>query len=113
MHKAGVDVAGAQARSGSRSSMSSWRRWRWHLAAWLARLDLLGDAVLGLAVVEHLVHRNGPQARASVLTSNAHLDERFNRSSAVFTSAQTGDVIEALIGAVHLDAGYVAADWLR
>ena len=84
------------------TALSTWRRG-------FSRLEFLGDSILGLAVFSTAeVHRFSRQA-AIARVSNNHLDEVFRQTLSRHTSSNSGDVVEAIIGAVHLDGGYVAA----
>jgi ribonuclease-3 len=98
-----------------------------------ARLAFLGDSVLGLAVTAHLYPRleaerfgagrltkiraqavSGPSCRAVAerlgvperLTANAPADAGPNTSALVATERVLASVIEAVIGACYLHAGY-------
>lgn len=85
-----------------RTALATWRQG-------FSRLEFLGDSILGLAVfsTSEIHHIDRQQAIARV--SNHHLDSVFNETFAGHTSSNSGDVIEALIGAVHLDGGYEEA----
>jgi len=98
------------------------------------RLEFLGDAVLSLTVAHYLFERF-PDANEGFLTKMrtklvngvmlAHLSELIGLSKYVIISQQIEegdgrknkgvleDCFEALIGAIHVDAGYDAArDWI-
>lgn len=83
-------------------ALQPWRRG-------FSRLEFLGDSVLGLAVFTLAECAGENRHLASETVSNKSLDRLFFGSFAEFTSANTGDVIEASIGAVHIDAGFDAA----
>lgn len=105
-----VDLAGIETYLGVRFSEPDLGR----LAAspWVSgfsRLEFLGDAILGLAVFSAAELIGLARTTAISRVSNDHLDDVFNERLASLTSANTGDVIEALIGAVHLDLGFGAA----
>ncbi|MCP4435327.1 MAG: hypothetical protein GY812_07515 [Actinomycetia bacterium] len=77
-----------------------------------SRLEFLGDAVLGLAVFAsgEAAGRKRPTLLKAV--SNDALRALKDKSFDQLTSAPTGDVIETLIGAIHLSCGFTfAARW--
>ena len=74
-----------------------------------SRLEFLGDAVLGLAVFSMGELAGLPRRISISRVANHHLDEVFDDLFAPHTSANTGDVIEALIGAIYLDIGFDGA----
>lgn len=74
-----------------------------------SRLEFLGDAVMGLAVISTAEMTGVARTTAISRVANRHLDEVFRTRFASHTPANTGDVIEALVGAVHLDRGYDSA----
>ncbi|MGA1034143.1 MAG: hypothetical protein ACO3VI_02410 [Ilumatobacteraceae bacterium] len=69
-------------------------------------LEHLGDAIADLAVGLSC-HRVGlgPEV-ASRIVDNAHLESVLARRLRRVVRPRTGDVIEALVGAVHLDGGF-------
>ncbi len=71
-----------------------------------SRLEFLGDAMLGLAVFSAAELIGLPRKFTISRVANHHLDELFYELLAQHTSANTGDVIEALIGAIYLDSGF-------
>ena len=72
-------------------------------------LEHLGDAILEAAVARHAYCAGLGPADAIAAATNDALDEVFDRMIGDLARQRTGDVIEALIGAVHLDAGFEAA----
>lgn len=69
-------------------------------------LEHLGDAIADLAVAIACWRSGlGPQDAAG-LVSNDHLDAQFAQLLDGLVNAISGDVIEALVGAVFLDAGF-------
>ena len=69
-------------------------------------LEHLGDCIVDLAI-GIAAHRSGESAQyANDLTSNESLDEVFRSELRGRVRARSGDVVEALIGAVHLDGGF-------
>ena len=74
-----------------------------------SRLEFLGDAILGLAIGADAALGGRPLEMAIRAVSNETLDELFFSLLAGATTANTGDVIEALVGAVHLDTGIYQA----
>ncbi len=79
----------------------------WHDG--FSRLEFLGDAILGLALYAEVARRDLTFDVAAELVSNRHLDAVFHRTLRHCTSADTGDVVEAVLGAAHLARGYEAA----
>lgn len=74
-----------------------------------SRLEFVGDAVLGLAVATTLHRRGEPPARLPDLVNNDRPDEIYRGSDLARLAPRcSGDVIEALIGAIHLSAGFDA-----
>ena len=74
------------------------------------RLEHLGDAVLDLAVARAVHAARLPAAVAMELTSDRNLMAVFDRLGlASMATRRTGDVVEAVIGAVHLVGGFEAA----
>jgi dsRNA-specific ribonuclease len=71
-----------------------------------SRLEFLGDAMLGLAVFSAAELMGLPRKTATSRVANHHLDKLFYELLTLHTSANTGDVIEALIGAIYLDSGF-------
>lgn len=82
------------------------------LSTWrpgFSRLEFLGDSILGLAVFSTAEVNHFPRDRASARVANRHLDRVFNNLLSRHTSSNSGDVVEALVGAIYLDAGYTEA----
>lgn len=99
------------------------------------RLEFLGDAVLGMLVAEELFQRHGRIAegvlsrlRASLVNARVlaevgrelglgdllHLGAGELRSGGWRRDSILADAVEALVGAIYLDAGLEAArDWVR
>lgn len=77
-----------------------------------SRLEFLGDAILGLAVYASGVAAGESRDELMHRVSNSQLRRvRAERLSAA-TTAPTGDVVEALVAAIHLSAGFDdAARW--
>lgn len=93
------------------------------------RLELLGDAVLGLLVLDMLYHRFPFRGEGflsemrSKIVSRTQLNELATKMGlselldsnlpdhALYKSATVGNALEALIGAVYLDKGYRKAAW--
>jgi ribonuclease-3 len=89
------------------------------------RLEFLGDRVLGLAVAG-MVYRAYPdesegslakrltalvqQAALVAVAQDIHLEQYVKSAGAAQKSAILSDAVEALIGAVYVDAGYAAAE---
>lgn len=91
------------------------------------RLELLGDAVLGLLVVDNLYHKFPFRGEGflsemrSKIVSRSQLNELATKMGlsilldsnlpdrALQKSATIGNALEALIGAVYLDKGYLVA----
>lgn len=73
-----------------------------------SRLEFLGDAVLNLSVYSAAVLTGVGRDVAVRAVANAALDVRIG-ASAIAGERRSGDVLEALIGAVHLDGGFAAA----
>jgi dsRNA-specific ribonuclease len=108
--KVRVDLSGVENLLGvcftdrdlGRIALSPWSRG-------FSRLEFLGDAVLGLAVFS-FAELVGLSRRVAInCVANRHLDEVFDELIGPYTSANTGDVIEALIGAIYLDIGFSEA----
>lgn len=97
------------------------------------RLEFLGDSVLNLAVASLLYHRLGslPEGDLSRVRANLVKQETLHRLALELNLSDVvrlgegevrsggprrpsilADTLEALIGAVHLDAGYTAAEAL-
>lgn len=74
-----------------------------------SRLEFLGDAILGLAVFAagEVAGFSRPELQRAV--SNAELRQIIEGELSETTSAPTGDVVETLIGAIHLSVGFNAA----
>jgi len=73
-----------------------------------SRLEYLGDAVLNLVVYLAATASGVGRDVATAAVANAQLDRRINASPLV-DRRRSGDVLEALVGAVHLDGGFAAA----
>jgi dsRNA-specific ribonuclease len=80
-------------------ALSTWRQG-------FSRLEFLGDAILGLAVFSTAEVNHFPRKKAIARVANRHLDQVFTERLSEHTNSNSGDVIEALIGAVHLDSGF-------
>jgi len=72
-------------------------------------LEHLGDAVADLAVAITCWRADLDAERAAYLVCNEHLDERFHALLQGHVRANSGDVIEAIVGAVLLDADFETA----
>lgn len=72
-------------------------------------LEHLGDAIADLAVGLACWAAGMEPAEASNRVANAALDVVFHRHFEGLVAARSGDVVEALVGAVHLDGGFTAA----
>lgn len=109
-NESSVDLAGVEELLGvrfvdahlGRIALSPWIRG-------FSRLEFLGDAIMGLAVISAAEVAGVARETALQRTANEHLDGLFREHLASHTRANTGDVIEAIIGAVYLDGGYDAA----
>ena len=73
------------------------------------RLEFLGDAILNVVVFATAESRGYPRDRAEQLVSNRNLRKIFGRKFASHTEDTTGDIVEALIGAVFLDSDFNTA----
>ena len=73
-----------------------------------SRLEFLGDAVLNLAVYLAATATGVGRDVAAAAVANAQLDSRIDASPLV-SERRSGDVLEALVGAVHLDGGFAPA----
>lgn len=97
---------------------------REHKSGWSnnERLEFLGDAILGSVVAEHLYHRYPDQDEGFLTSMRAKMVSRKNLNSVAESigiaplvvskldhkkpaRSLLGDVLEALIGAIYLDAG--------
>lgn len=74
-----------------------------------SRLEFLGDSILGLAIYTLGACRRIPIRDADHLVSNRTLKRVFHSTFAAHSPSNSGDVVEALIGAVFLDGGFEAA----
>lgn len=74
-----------------------------------SRLEFIGDAVLGAAVASTLQRSLRSPSDFAEIISNRHLDEVYDRELVDLAPGRSGDVVEAVIGAVHLDGGFDAA----
>jgi len=74
-----------------------------------SRLEFLGDAMLNLSVFSAVTLEGVERGAAARAVANASLDARIDRSP-LASSRRSGDVLEALIGAVHLEGG-LRASW--
>lgn len=72
-------------------------------------LEHVGDTVADLAVGLTTWRDGGSAQEASGFVTNAMLDEVYDRHFAGLVNARSGDVVEALVGAVHRDAGFPTA----
>lgn len=72
-------------------------------------LETLGDAIADFAVALTCWRHGLDDADAAHRVSNAVLDEVYRERLAGRVDAVSGDVVESLIGAVHLDGGLDAA----
>lgn len=69
-------------------------------------LEHLGDAVADLAVGITSWRTGRSAAESATLVANRALDAVFARRFDGLVNARSGDVVESLIGAVHVDAGF-------
>lgn len=76
--------------------------------AGFSRLEFLGDAVLGLALGAAGVLDGAEPGSVVRSVTNKSLDARLGQLG-LDVADRSGDVIETLVGAVHLDAGFDAA----
>lgn len=74
-----------------------------------SRLEFLGDSILGLAIYTLGACKRIPLGDADHLVSNKNLKRVFHSTFAAHSPSNSGDVVEALIGAVFLDGGFEAA----
>jgi dsRNA-specific ribonuclease len=72
-------------------------------------LEHLGDAIADLAVALTCWRADLDAERAAYLVCNEHLDERFHALLKGHVKARSGDAVEAIVGAVFLDAGFETA----
>jgi len=79
-----------------------------HSMAGFSRLEFLGDAVLNLTVYSVMVDAGRTPAAATRVVANDNLD-RCLAAGPLAGEVPSGDVIETLVGAVHLDGGFTAA----
>jgi len=73
------------------------------------RLEFLGDAILNVVIFATAESRGCPRDHAEQLVSNRNLRKIFGRKFASHTEDTTGDIVEALIGAVFLDSDFNTA----
>jgi dsRNA-specific ribonuclease len=73
------------------------------------RLEFLGDAILGLVTFTMTEAAGYAREDAKKLVSNQRLREIFEKLIAPYSPANTGDVMEALVGAAYLDSGFDCA----
>lgn len=73
-----------------------------------SRLEFLGDAVLNLSVFTAGGVSDVERASAIAAVANDHLDACM-QAGPLASERRSGDVLEALIGAVHLEHGFAAA----
>ena len=72
-------------------------------------LETVGDAIADFAVSLTCWRNGRDDAEAARRVSNAVLDEIYRSHLAGRVDAVSGDVVESLVGAVHLDGGFDAA----
>lgn len=82
-----------------RSATSTWRRA-------FGPLEHLGDTIADLAIAVTCHLQGGDAEAATQIVANANLERVFSNRLRRLVSPDTGDVIEALVGAVHLDGGF-------
>lgn len=82
-----------------RSATGTWRRA-------FGPLEHLGDTIADLAVAVTCHLQGGDAESAAQIVANANLERVFSSRIRRLVSPETGDVIEALVGAVHLDGGF-------
>jgi dsRNA-specific ribonuclease len=105
-----VDLPGAEAKLGYRFSDRSLGEIALNPSVrGFSRLEFLGDSILGVVVFTLAELARFPRPEAQQLVSNRRLRQLFNDNFAVHSPGNTGDVIEALVGAVYLDAGFERA----
>lgn len=73
-----------------------------------SRLEFLGDAILNLSIYTAASLCGAARDTAVRAVANDNLDVRINASPLV-NQRRSGDVLEALVGAVHLDGGFPSA----
>ena len=76
----------------------------WHRS--FGPLEHLGDAIADLAVAVTCQRLGAGPDVAATLVDNAHLERVMASRLRRLVRPRTGDVIEALVGAVHLDGGF-------
>jgi hypothetical protein len=72
-------------------------------------LEHLGDAIADLSIGMACWAAGLGAEDASHLVANATLDEVYTRHFKGLVNARSGDVVEAFVGAVHLDGGFTVA----
>lgn len=105
-----IDLPGAEARLGYTFADSSLGHIALHPSRrGFSRLEFLGDAILSVVVFTLAESANHPRNGAKMLVSNQRLRELYANSFAAYSPGNTGDVMEALVGAVYLDGGFFNA----
>lgn len=102
-----TDLPGAEARLGYSFADPSLGHIALHPSKrGFSRLEFLGDAILSVVVFTLAESANHPRNGAKMLVSNQRLREIYMKSFAAYSPGNTGDVMEALVGAVYLDGGF-------
>lgn len=105
-----TDLPGAEARLGYTFSDPSLGHIALHPSKrGFSRLEFLGDAILSVVVFTLAEYEHHPRRGAKMLVSNQRLREIYMNSFATYSPGNTGDVMEALVGAVYLDGGFLNA----